>query len=94
MLEAQQFDDTESGRFFMRVVFDPGEASADALRSAWRPLRSNSPWTGPARHHAKRRTMLMVRSSTTAWAICSIARGSANCRWTWWRSSATTPRKR
>jgi formyltetrahydrofolate deformylase len=36
MLEAQQFDDTESGRFFMRVVFDPGEASADALRSALR----------------------------------------------------------
>ncbi|MBB3769637.1 formyltetrahydrofolate deformylase [Angulomicrobium tetraedrale] len=35
ILEAQQFDDTESGRFFMRVMFDrPGDAgSLEALKS-------------------------------------------------------------
>ena len=31
VLEAQQFDDLESGRFFMRVVFDPDGASREAL---------------------------------------------------------------
>ena len=30
ILESQQFDDTESGTFFMRVVFNPARASADA----------------------------------------------------------------
>ncbi len=32
ILDAQQFDDTETGNFFMRVVFDPGEAGADAVQ--------------------------------------------------------------
>ncbi|WP_128891731.1 formyltetrahydrofolate deformylase [Erythrobacter sp. HKB08] len=32
VLEAQQFNDSESGRFFMRVEFDPGAASRDMLR--------------------------------------------------------------
>ncbi|MGI4881042.1 MAG: formyltetrahydrofolate deformylase, partial [Janthinobacterium lividum] len=30
ILEAQQFDDVETGRFFMRVVFNPGAGTADA----------------------------------------------------------------
>lgn len=38
VLEAQQFDDQETGRFFMRVVFDPGEKNAEALRAALAPL--------------------------------------------------------
>ena len=37
ILDAQQFDDEETGRFFMRVVFDAGKASADALREAFAP---------------------------------------------------------
>ena len=34
ILDAQQYDDAETGRFFMRVVFDPGEGDAQALRQA------------------------------------------------------------
>jgi len=33
ILDAQQFDDQETGRFFMRVVFDPADAERDALRA-------------------------------------------------------------
>jgi len=36
--EAQQFDDPLSGKFFMRVVFDPGEASVDQFRAAFAPV--------------------------------------------------------
>lgn len=40
ILEAQQFDDTLSGRFFMRVVFDAATATADAaaLQGAFAPV--------------------------------------------------------
>ncbi|GAO54723.1 MULTISPECIES: formyltetrahydrofolate deformylase [unclassified Novosphingobium] len=61
ILEAQQFDDTESGRFFMRVVFDPGEAGADALRSAFAPVAQQFAMDWTMRDTAaKRRTILMV----------------------------------
>lgn len=61
ILEAQQFDDTESGRFFMRVVFDPGEAGADALRSAFAPVAQQFAMDWTMRDtSAKRRTILMV----------------------------------
>ncbi|MCX7863883.1 MAG: formyltetrahydrofolate deformylase, partial [Novosphingobium sp.] len=33
VLEAQQFNDTTSGDFFMRVAYDPGEARAETLCS-------------------------------------------------------------
>ncbi len=44
ILDAQQYDDQETGRFFMRVVFDPGGADADGLA---RRLRSRWPPTTP-----------------------------------------------
>ena len=34
ILDAQQYDDEETGRFFMRVVFDPTPGEGKALRSA------------------------------------------------------------
>src|SRR5947207_6902189 len=34
ILDAQQYDDEETGRFFMRVVFDPGQGEPEALRQA------------------------------------------------------------
>ena len=37
ILDAQQFDDEETGRFFMRVVFDAGKESAESLRAAFTP---------------------------------------------------------
>ena len=33
VLEAQQFDDVETGRFFMRIVFDVAESQSAALRA-------------------------------------------------------------
>jgi formyltetrahydrofolate deformylase len=38
ILEAQQFSDRLSGRFFMRVVFDPQDNSAETLRAEFAPL--------------------------------------------------------
>lgn len=38
IIEFQQFSDTESGRFFMRVVFDMDSAVAAALTDAFAPL--------------------------------------------------------
>jgi formyltetrahydrofolate deformylase len=34
ILDAMQYDDEETGRFFMRVVFDPGDGDPAALREA------------------------------------------------------------
>ena len=34
ILDAQQFDDTETGNFFMRVVFNAAEPQADVERFA------------------------------------------------------------
>ncbi|MBB3861655.1 formyltetrahydrofolate deformylase [Novosphingobium hassiacum] len=38
ILEAQQFDDPASGRFFMRVVFGPGDADVAAFREGFAPV--------------------------------------------------------
>jgi len=38
ILEAQQFNDQDEDAFFMRVEFDPGEASLDAVRAGFEPL--------------------------------------------------------
>jgi len=35
ILDAQQYNDPETGHFFMRVVFDPGGAEAAALSEAF-----------------------------------------------------------
>ena len=61
ILEAQQFDDAQSGRFFMRVVLDPGSGNGDTLRSAFAPVAEQfgMEWTMRDSAH-KRRTVLMV----------------------------------
>lgn len=38
IIDAQQFGDTETGRFFMRVVFDAGKVAADTLREDFAPV--------------------------------------------------------
>lgn len=43
ILDAQQYDDQETGRFFMRVVFDPGEAAIEDWRAAFAPSRQSMP---------------------------------------------------
>jgi formyltetrahydrofolate deformylase len=63
ILDAQQFDDTETDRFFMRVVFDRATqaGAADALRQAFAPIaeRFGMDWTLRSRDE-KRRVMLLV----------------------------------
>ncbi|MFK8253151.1 formyltetrahydrofolate deformylase [Ancylobacter terrae] len=63
ILEAQQFDDTESKRFFMRVVFNPtsGDASLAAIRAGFEPVAQglNLDWQLRPRAE-KRRVMLLV----------------------------------
>jgi formyltetrahydrofolate deformylase len=61
VLEAQQFDDQESGRFFMRVVFDPGEKSPAMLREALEPIAQQYGMDWNLRDTTqKRRVVLMV----------------------------------
>jgi formyltetrahydrofolate deformylase len=60
ILEAQQFDDLETGRFFMRVLFDlPGES--DELRGRFADLarRHGMDWRLRARDE-RRKVMLLV----------------------------------
>ena len=61
ILEAQQFDDAQSGRFFMRVVLDAGSGNGDTLRSAFAPVAEQfgMEWNMRDSSH-KRRTVLMV----------------------------------
>ena len=40
ILEAQQFNDRSSDAFFMRVEFDPGEASREMIRTEFAPIAS------------------------------------------------------
>ncbi|MBU6395651.1 MAG: formyltetrahydrofolate deformylase [Sphingomonadales bacterium] len=61
ILEAQQFDDTESGQFFMRVVLDPGSGDETTLRSAFTPVAEQFGMEWTMRDASKkRRTVLMV----------------------------------
>ncbi|MCB5177564.1 MULTISPECIES: formyltetrahydrofolate deformylase [Microvirga] len=63
ILDAQQYDDTQTDRFFMRVVFDPveGEADLDALRSGFVPVAERFGMTWTLRNRSEpRRVMLMV----------------------------------
>jgi formyltetrahydrofolate deformylase len=63
ILDAQQYDDTQTDRFFMRVVFDPvaGQGDLEALKSGFAPLAERLGMTWTLRdQHAPRRVMLMV----------------------------------
>jgi formyltetrahydrofolate deformylase len=61
ILESQQFDDTQGGRFFMRIVFAV-EAAPDALREGFAPLaaRFGMQWT--LRDRAQRRRVMLLAS--------------------------------
>ena len=63
ILDANQFDDTESGRFFMRVVFNPvaGEAPIDDIRTTFTPIAHSygMDFTMRARY-ARQRVLLLV----------------------------------
>src|SRR5690606_17269219 len=60
ILDAQQFGDSESGRFFLRVHFDvPAAGDIATVRAAFEPLASahSMDW---AMHDARRRARLLV----------------------------------
>ncbi|MGV3513443.1 MAG: formyltetrahydrofolate deformylase [Novosphingobium sp.] len=59
--EAQQFDDALSGKFFMRVVFDPGETGIDSFRATFAPVAEHYGMDWNMRDTAvKRKVVLMV----------------------------------
>jgi formyltetrahydrofolate deformylase len=63
ILDAQQYDDTQTDRFFMRVVFDPvsGGAYVEELRSGFAPVAERFGMTWTLRDPSEpRRVMLMV----------------------------------
>lgn len=63
ILEAQQFDDTESGRFFMRVMFDreAGSGSLEALKAEFEEVAEKFSLNWRLRPRSqKRRVMLLV----------------------------------
>jgi formyltetrahydrofolate deformylase len=63
ILDANQFDDTESGRFFMRVVFAPvdGNLPVEALRDGFAGIAAQYDMTFAIRPRAERqRVMLLV----------------------------------
>ena len=86
ILDAQQFDDAETGKFFMRVVFDrrPIRRTLSALQTGFaRDRRAASAMDWPLRDRASEAQgdAPGLASSTTAWSTCSIAGASASCRW-------------
>jgi formyltetrahydrofolate deformylase len=63
ILDAQQFDDVDTGRFFMRVVFNraTGEATLDALRAGFAPTAERFGMEWSIRDRAElRKVMLLV----------------------------------
>lgn len=63
ILDAQQYDDTQTDRFFMRVVFNPvsQEADIEALKSGFEPVAGRFGMTWNLSDQSRpRRVMLMV----------------------------------
>jgi formyltetrahydrofolate deformylase len=64
IVDAQQFDDGETGRFFMRVVFTPGPAGADAVRPGLEALAADLAMDWTLRDPKARRRVMILASQT------------------------------
>jgi formyltetrahydrofolate deformylase len=64
ILDAQQFDDGETGRFFMRVVFTPGPAGAEAVRPGLEALAADRAMAWTLRDPKARRRVMILASQT------------------------------
>ncbi|MEW5688313.1 MAG: formyltetrahydrofolate deformylase [Pseudomonadota bacterium] len=64
ILDAQQYDDQETGRFFMRVVIDPGAEGAESWREAFEPLAAEYAMTWTIRGRKERRRVMILASQT------------------------------
>jgi formyltetrahydrofolate deformylase len=62
ILDAQQFDDQETGDFFMRVVFDPDGADRDALRGEFETLAKGFSMRWTLRDPAERYRVMILAS--------------------------------
>jgi len=62
IIEAQQFNDTEDGEFFMRVAFDPGPADPDAIRSGFAGLAAELGMHWSLRSRERPRKVLLLVS--------------------------------
>jgi predicted amino acid-binding ACT domain protein len=64
ILDAQQFDDAETGRFFMRVVFTPGPDGAEAVRPGLAGLAADLSMDWTLRDPRDRRRVMILASQT------------------------------
>ncbi|NGM50257.1 formyltetrahydrofolate deformylase [Caulobacter sp. 602-2] len=62
ILDAQQFDDQETGDFFMRVVFDPDGADRQALRAEFEALAKGFSMRWSLRDPAERYRVMILAS--------------------------------
>ncbi len=64
ILESQQFNDTEDGQFFMRVVFDPmeGASDLDGLKAGFAALGNGHKMTWTMRLATEKRRVLLLVS--------------------------------
>ena len=63
ILDAQQYDDEETGRFFMRVVFDPDGADREALRADFEGLAKTLKMDWTLRDRTQRYRVMILASS-------------------------------
>ena len=64
ILDAQQYDDEETGRFFMRVVYTPGPGETQALRDAFTVLGGELSMDWTLRSRKARRRVMILASQT------------------------------
>ncbi|MCA6241922.1 MAG: formyltetrahydrofolate deformylase [Phenylobacterium sp.] len=64
IVDAQQFDDGETGRFFMRVVFTPGPSGAAAVRPGLEALAEDLAMDWTLRDPKARRRVMILASQT------------------------------
>ena len=64
IVDAQQFDDGETGRFFMRVVFAPGPGGAAAVRPGLEALAADLAMDWTLRDPRDRRRVMILASQT------------------------------
>jgi formyltetrahydrofolate deformylase len=64
ILESQQFNDTEDGQFFMRIVFDPleGAPDVDVLKDRFAAIGTNYTMTWSIRLASEKRRVLLLVS--------------------------------
>ena len=64
ILDAEQHDDKETGRFFMRVVFDPRDGDLEDLRAAVGELAADLSMDWSLRDPAQKRRVMILASQT------------------------------